>query len=183
MYSLRGWESLKARFSRARSKCSPPAQRCRSTARACGRRPSRSLWSRSPSITCWARARFRRPRPGVASGLRGQKEFGIDPGAVEIQAPMQMGTGRAPRHPDGADAGARLQMLAGCDVDGAEMTVHADQPAAMVDEYRIAVEEELARVDHRAGDGYPHRGAAGRRDVHPAVRIAGFAVENASRAE
>src|SRR5271163_1123348 len=179
MYSRRGWGSPKARFSRARSKCSLPAQPCKSTARACGRPPWRSLWSRSPSTTCWAEARLQPRRQG--SGR--QEQFGIDPGAVEIQAPMQMGTGRAPRHPDGADAGARLQMLAGYDVDGAEMAVHADQPTAVVDEYRIAVEEELARIDHCAGYRYLHGGAAGRRDIHAAVRIAGFAVEDAARAE
>src|SRR5580658_1146110 len=183
MYSRRGWESPKARFSRARSRCSPPALPCKSTARACGRPPWRSPWSRPPSTTCWAQARGRGPRPGAASGLLGKKEFGIDPGAVEIQAPMQMGTGRAPRHPDGADAGTRVEMLAGRDVDGAEMAVHADQPAAVVDEYRIAVEEELTRVDDRAGGGCSHGSAARRRDVLAAVRVAGFAVEGAARAE
>ena len=96
---------------------------------------------------------------------------------------MQVRTGRAAGHADRADARPGGEPLPGLDVDGAQMAVHADQAAAVIDEHRIAVEKKLARVDDRAGDGHYHRRAGRGRNVHAAVRIARLAVEYAAHAE
>ena len=56
-------------------------------------------------------------------------------------------------HADRADASPRRDALPGLHVDRAQMAVHADQAAAMVDEYRIAVEKVIAGVDDRAREG------------------------------
>jgi len=63
------------------------------------------------------------------------------------------------------------------------MAVHADQAAAVIHEYGIAIEEKRTGFDDGAGDGHPHRRAGGRRNVHAAVRITRLAVEDAARAE
>ena len=64
---------------------------------------------------------------------------------------MQMGTGHAPGHSDGADASSRGQVLSGCHVDGAQMAVHADEPAPVIDEHRVAGEKIIAGIDDGAG--------------------------------
>ena len=73
---------------------------------------------------------------------------------------MQMGTGRASGHADGADARPRFDAFAGLYIDCAQMAVHAHEAAAMVDEYRVAVEKKRTCVDHSAGDRRQHGSAA-----------------------
>ncbi len=57
-------------------------------------------------------------------------------------------------------------------VDRAQMAVHADEAAAMIDEYRLAVEEVIAGVDYRTCDRYPDLGTGRGGDVHAGVGIA-----------
>ena len=113
MSSRRASASSKAHFFRARSKCSHPARPYKSTVFACVRRRWRRPWTVPPSIKCWDRAR-RRAKAG--SALR-QEQFGIYPGAIEAQAPVQMGPGRAPGHSDGSDASSRGKALSRLHVD------------------------------------------------------------------
>src|SRR6266403_2985545 len=80
----------------------------------------------------------------------GQEQLGIDPGAIETQAPVQMRSGRAAGHADGADTRPRRQALAGLHVDGTQVAVPADEAAAMIDEHGVAVEEIPAREIGRA---------------------------------
>ncbi len=47
--------------------------------------------------------------------------------------------------------------------DAVEMAVHRDQPVAVIDVQRVAVEEEVAGFDHRAGGGRVNRRARGAR--------------------
>ena len=54
--------------------------------------------------------------------------------------------------------------------------------AAVIEDHRVAVEEEVARVDHASIGGGPHRRAGVGGDVHAPVRIARLVVEYAPRA-
>ena len=65
---------------------------------------------------------------------------------------MQVGAGRATGHPDRTDARSGGDALSRLHVDGAQMAVHADETAAVIDEHRIAVEKIVARIEHRSGD-------------------------------
>ena len=57
-------------------------------------------------------------------------------------------------------------------VDAAQVAVHRHDAVTVVDEYRVAVEEEVAGLDHASGRGAQDRRAGGGGDVHAAVRIA-----------
>ena len=63
--------------------------------------------------------------------------------------------------------------------DGAHVAVHGDQSAAVIEDHGVAVEEEVARVNHPAGAGSMDRCARVGGDVHAAVGVARFVVEYA----
>ena len=63
------------------------------------------------------------------------------------------------------------------------MAIERDQPVAVIQEHRVAVEEEVSRdgdPPRRRGDDGCARGGG---DVQPAMRAAGFAVQDAAAAE
>ena len=77
---------------------------------------------------------------------------------------------RADRRPPARSPTFTLMLL--------EMTVHRHQAVAVIDEQRVAVEEEIAGFDHRACRGRANRRACGGGDVHAGMRIARLAVED-----
>ncbi len=119
---------------------------------------------------------YERLRAGKAikgKRVRGrQEQCRVDELAVERDAEVQMRTGHAPGGPDLADDRAAPNRIADADADGRQMAVHGDQPLAVVDEHRVAVEEVAAGVDHRAIRRGVDRCAGGGRDVHARVRRA-----------
>ena len=113
----------------------------------------------------------------------GQEQLRVDPGPIQIQRPVQMRAGRAAGHADGADARAGGDALPGRHVDGAQMAVHADQAAPVIDEHGIAGEEIISGVDHGAVDRREHRRAGGAAMSMPVCGLRDSTVEHAARAE
>ena len=100
-------------------------------------------------------------------------------GAMQAHRPVQMGSRGSARGPDEAEQPAARQRLALGDADFVEMAVHGDQAPAVVQQYRIAVEEEVAGDQHAARRRRVDRRAAVRGDVEPRVWAARFAVQHA----
>jgi hypothetical protein len=69
------------------------------------------------------------------------------------------------------------------DTDVAQVTIECHETLAMVDEYRFAVEEEVADLDYFSGcrseDGRTDRCG----DIHPRVGITRLVVEHATQSE
>lgn len=84
-----------------------------------------------------------------------------------------------PVAPTVADQIAGREMIADLHLDLVEMAVHRYQAVAVIDEQRVAVQEEGAGLDHRTGGGRADRRAASRRrfsaeeDAQSAGRAAG----------
>src|SRR5688500_2701947 len=94
-----------------------------------------------------------------------------------------MRTGDAACCADGPDASAWRQLIAGFHVDAIQMAVHRDEARAVIDEDRVAVEEELAHLNHFAGSGRDDRSSFRGRDVHAGMGLAWLAIEEPARAE
>ena len=75
--------------------------------------------------------------------------------AAHLDGPVQMGAGGAPGLANSAEALAAGQRVALGDVDLAQMAVHRHEPAAVVDDHRFAVEEEITDHGHHAGGRRP----------------------------
>lgn len=89
----------------------------------------------------------------------------------------------APGHAGKSQGLAGSNGLFGCDIILVEVTDHADQPVAVVDENRLAVEEVITHAEYYPMGHRPHGGAARYGDVQPGVGRAGFAVEDTVQAE
>lgn len=85
---------------------------------------------------------------------------------------MQVRPRGSPGLADGTHGGACAKSLAGSDVDRAQMAIHADEAASVIDKYRLAVEEVVARIDDGACDRYSDQGTGSGRDVHAGMGIA-----------
>ena len=96
---------------------------------------------------------------------------------------MQVRSRDAARRADESKHFARVDLVAALHVDAAQVAVHRHDPRAVVDEHRVAVEEEIALVEDAARGRCPDRRAGGRRDVHARVRIARLAVEEPPESE
>src|SRR5579875_3910912 len=118
-----------------------------------------------------------------AGRSRREEQRGIDEGRVEGDAPVQVRAGDAAGLADLADDLSGPDALARLHVDRAQVAIHRDEPFAVVDEDRIAAEEEVAGVDHAATGRRADGGADRSGDVHAAVRRARLAVEGTARAE
>src|SRR5690606_18328467 len=68
----------------------------------------------------------------------------VDARIVEADVPVQVRPGGATGGADLAEGFATTELLADLHVDLREVTEHADQPLAMVDEHRLAIEEVVA---------------------------------------
>ena len=90
---------------------------------------------------------------GAEGSVQRRNNSGSTQARLRLKPQCRWGPVARPGHADGADAGARGDALAGFHVDRAQMAVHADQAAAVIDEHGIAVEKIIARVDHGACDG------------------------------
>ena len=112
-----------------------------------------------------------------------EKQRRVDHHTVEADRPVQVCSGHAAGGPDSADHIAGVDGIAWPYVDGAEVALHGQQAAAMVEPDRLAIEKVIATVDHpacrRGDDGRAHTCG----DVHAAVRVARLAVEDAPHAE
>src|ERR1019366_4519533 len=96
---------------------------------------------------------------------------------------MQMGSRGTACLADGADARPRGDALSWLHVNGAQVAVHADESASMIDEDRVAVEKILAGIDDGTADRHVNGRTGGCGDVHARMRIARLAVEYAARAK
>src|SRR5688500_20354823 len=94
-----------------------------------------------------------------------------------------MRAGDAPGRADQAELRTRTDLVARLHVGAAQVTVHRDHALAMVDEYRLAVEEEVAGVEHAAAGRVENRRPSRGGDIHPAVRAARLAVEEPPQPE
>ena len=101
---------------------------------------------------------------------RRQKQRRIDEVRVERHAEVQVRPGHAPGRPDLADHRARRDALARVHADCAQVAVHGDETRAVIEDHRVAVEEEVARIDDAAIRRRVHRRAGVGGDVHAAVR-------------
>src|SRR5690606_17634375 len=107
----------------------------------------------------------------------------VDTRIVEADVPVRV-------RPDGATGGTDLaedfgttELLDDLHIDLREVTEHADQPLAMVDEHRLAIEEVVAGENHLAGGRRLDRCAGLGGEIQPRMRIAFFTVEEAAQAE
>ncbi|MNX57771.1 hypothetical protein D3C86_885940 [compost metagenome] len=96
---------------------------------------------------------------------------------------MQVRPGHPSRRAHRGQRVAGLEHIAHLHVPAAQVAVHRQQTAAVVDPDGAAVEEVVAGVDHLAGQRRAHGRAGAGCDVHAAVRIARLAVEHAAQAE
>ncbi len=96
---------------------------------------------------------------------------------------MHVGTGGAAGGADPADDAAAGQALAQLHVDLRHVAEHADEPLAVVDEHRIAVEEVVADQDHLARRRRLDGGAGTDREIEAGVGVALLAVEEAAQPE
>src|SRR5436305_10645767 len=91
---------------------------------------------------------------------------------------MEMRPGDAAGRADQPDLLALAQALPGRDVDAREMRIAGLQPIAMIDQDRVAGEEELAGEAHHAAPGRYDRRSRRRGDVDSHMRRARLAVED-----
>jgi hypothetical protein len=70
-----------------------------------------------------------------------------------------MRSGHAPGRTGKPDLLTAMDVLADLHANHGQMAVHRDQPLAMIDQYAVAVEEVIARVDHAAIGRDLHRRA------------------------
>jgi hypothetical protein len=108
---------------------------------------------------------------------------GIDVGAVDGEAPVEMRAGDASGGADLAEDGADREAVTNLDSDLREVTVEGVDAQAVVDEHGVAGKVERFGEDHAAGLGGVDGSAGGGGEVHAGVRGAGFAVEDAAAAE
>jgi hypothetical protein len=111
------------------------------------------------------------------------EQFGIDHGAIEHHAPVQVRAGGATGHSRTSEPLPLGDRLAGRDLDRFEVAVHADQPVAVIDEDGFAVEEVIIDgEDDPVGVGLD-RSAARRGDVESCVWRTRFAIEESTNAK
>ena len=111
------------------------------------------------------------------------EQFRIDHRPVENDAPVQMRAGGAAGLAGKAEPLAFAHRLAGSHVDAVEVAVQGDEPVAMVDEDRLAVEEIIRRRQHHALRARPDRRSALHHHIQPGMRHARLAVEVAAHPE
>jgi len=121
------------------------------------------------------------PRSLAVSGIEKQRR--VDHHAIEADRPVQVRASHATGRPDSAQYVTRGQLVSRLDIDGAEMAIHGQQAAAMVEPDRLAIEEVVAAVDHAAGCRGEYGRAHGCSDVHAGVRVARLAVEHPAQPE
>src|SRR5690606_17203969 len=141
-----------------------------------GRRDSRRHRAAvAPRWVSWSSGLLRLAFRG---GIGIEEEGRVDHPAIETHRPVQVRPGDPAGGADRADRIAGRDPVTWPDFDGAQMTVHREQAAAMVEPDRLAVEEIIAGVDDAAvGRGDDGRSGGGR-DVHPAVRAPRLTVED-----
>jgi hypothetical protein len=96
---------------------------------------------------------------------------------------VQVRSGDPPGCAHQADRFPRRDFLAGFHIDAAQVTVHGDDALAVVEEHRVAVEEEVTDLEDAARRRRLNRRTRGGRNVHPTVWISGLAVEEPPQAE
>ena len=96
---------------------------------------------------------------------------------------MEMRACYATRCTHGADNGALLDPIADFHVDSREVAVHRHESETVIDEERVAIEEEVADIDDDAGSRRLDRRAGACGNVHSGMRISRLIVEYSPRAE
>ena len=96
---------------------------------------------------------------------------------------MQVRARGAPCHSGKPDSLAFAYSIAGFHVDPLKVAVHGDQPVAVVDKDRLAVEEIIIDRQHRAMRARLHRCAERDRHIKAGMRCARLFVEETAQAE
>src|ERR1700722_18592446 len=119
------------------------------------RPPSAGRFMRS---RCWWRGRCR---------WRWQEQGGIHEHGVERNTKVQVRSGDAAGSADLAEHRACLQHFPGVHLDLAQVAVHGEEAAAVIENDRVAVEEVVAGIEHAAiGRRMNGRAALGG-NIHP----------------
>src|SRR5258706_4373441 len=121
-------------------------------------------------------------QPSVAS-LRRQEPRRVDEAAIQRHPEVQVRSGYAAGGADLADDVAALDHGANLHADQRQVAVHRDQPLAVLDQHRVAVEKIQTGIDHLAIGGGGDWCAGCRRDIHAAVRVARLVVEETTQAK
>src|SRR5579871_1993049 len=108
---------------------------------------------------------------------RRQKQRRINEYGVQRHTEMQVRSGHSPGRADLAEHLAGPHVRAALYTDRAQMAVHGDESSTVIEDHRVAVEEEISGVEHTAIGGGVHRRSGGRCDIHAAVGIARLVVE------
>lgn len=98
------------------------------------------------------------------------EQFWIDHCTVKYDAPVQMRARGAPRLSGKPDALTFVYGIAGFHFDPVKVAVHGDQPVAMVDKDRSAVEKIIIDRQHRALRARLDRRAARHRHIKAGMR-------------
>ena len=111
------------------------------------------------------------------------KQFRIDHCSVKYNAPVKMRAGGAPCHSGKPDRLTFGYSFAGLHVDPVKVAVQGDQPVAMVDKNRFAVEEIITNRQHLALRARLDRCAAGYHHIKARMGCAGLAIEESAHTE
>src|SRR5579862_1673342 len=132
----------------------------RPVARICSPRTSKAPTGTSPfaaaaracsiANTMKAASRPSSARAVMRCGSRWQKQRGIDEYGVQCHTEMQVRSGHSPGCPDPADHLADPHARAALHLDRAQMAVHGDESRAVIEDHRVAIEEEVPGVEHTA---------------------------------
>ena len=79
--------------------------------------------------------------------------------SLRLTPQVQMRAGDTAGHADFTEDLATIECLPGCDINLAHMAVHGDQSLAVVKQYGIAIEKEVAGIEYGAGRRGMNRGA------------------------
>ncbi len=132
------------------------------------RQPERLLKISTLAEVAGKAASNSRPQGRLQQSL--QKNSGIDGGAVEVGAEMQVWPGYSSRRANGSEGLAERHLLSCFDGDFAQVAVHGHKALAMIEQYCVAIEEVVSgRCDNagpRRGDGRSCVGS----DIHARMR-------------